>query len=669
MRRIPILFLGACFVVFVALGPAEARPAPVQRFVPAQSEGLLVDATTTYRLDLAAGVIAVTVEARLTNTMPSTRRGNVISTPYFDSFAVGAIGPIDGVRARRDGTTLSTSIEGTETPDVQFAVADLSPNLVHGSPQTVVIDYLIPAQPVRSDFATRINDAYASWFVNGTGDDGTIDVVVDVPSRFDLLHDGGESDRETVGDRTIHRFTGLGLDESFFAVSAEDDDRLVSRETEVGDVEVRVDAWPGDEGWADFAIDAAERGLPELEDLTGLELEDDRSITIAETATPYVFGYAGWYYEGLDLIEVGDELDVQIMLHELSHVWFNNDLFASRWINEGLAEVVSNRIAPELGGEALPVPTVDLAAPGAQPLNSWEVPGTEEDAEAIEGFGYGAAYAVMHELVEEIGDDGLRELLRLADAGRIVDAGDRDPEAAPSTDWEYLYDLATLELGSETIEDLFRTYVLTPDEIAALDERDEMRTRYGELAEAGGEWAPPLQVRRYMGTWNWDQAATAIEEAEAILDQRSELVEILDGTSVELPAALEERYETTQNLGSAAGLADDFVAAATDLAEVDDQASSANPLARLGFLGSGLDGHLDAAEDAFDTGEFGRMERSLAAAQDEIDGATAGGALRLVAVAAVVGLGVVLLRLRRSRRRIDEDPEPTWDDIDFRPTP
>ncbi|MCP3910813.1 MAG: hypothetical protein GY745_18820 [Actinomycetia bacterium] len=36
-----------------------------------------------------------------------------------------------------------------------------------------------------------------------------------------------------------------------------------------------------------------------------------------------------------------DEVDEQLTLHELSHVWFNDSLFDQRWITEGLADEVA----------------------------------------------------------------------------------------------------------------------------------------------------------------------------------------------------------------------------------------------------------------------------------------------------------------------------------------
>ena len=185
-----------------------ARPASL----PGQTEGLQVDATTTYRLEPEAGVVRVTVEARLTNTIPPVRRGNRIETAFFDSFVVAAVGPVADASARSGERTLRTSVDRL-AEGVDLVVADLSPNLVHGAPQTVTITYDLPAQPARSDSATRINDAFASFFAVGVGDEGAIDVVIDVPDRFDVEFTAlGDRPSDREDGRTIFRFEDLSMD-------------------------------------------------------------------------------------------------------------------------------------------------------------------------------------------------------------------------------------------------------------------------------------------------------------------------------------------------------------------------------------------------------------------------------------------------------------------------
>ncbi len=78
-------------------------------------------------------------------------------------------------------------------------------------------------------------------------------------------------------------------------VSARDDDQLIERVVDVGEREVNVLGWPDDAAWADFAATQVEDGVPVLEDLTGLEWPATYTLDVVETASPYLYGYAGWY--------------------------------------------------------------------------------------------------------------------------------------------------------------------------------------------------------------------------------------------------------------------------------------------------------------------------------------------------------------------------------------
>ena len=123
-------------------------------------------------------------------------------------------------------------------------------------------------------------------------------------------------------------------------VSARDDNKLIERVVDVGDQDVKVLGWPDDAAWADFVATQVEDGVPALEELTGLDWPATDTLDVVETASPYLYGYAGWYVRNDGLIEIGDELDQQVILHELAHVWFNDSLFSGRWINEGFANQV-----------------------------------------------------------------------------------------------------------------------------------------------------------------------------------------------------------------------------------------------------------------------------------------------------------------------------------------
>lgn len=645
--------LAVLIAVVAGAGPAAAAPgSPRAPETPVQVDSLVVDATTTYRLDPDAGVIQVTVEARLTNTAPSRRRGNYIETPYYDAFGVPAIGPVAAASATRGGGSLRTTVEAGAGGDVEFVVVDLSPNLVYGSPQDVTIRYDIPAQPSRSDHATRINGAFASWLAVGTGTDGAIDIVIDVPDRFEVeFGDHFVPDPDESDGRAVYRLEDLEGDGWVFGVSAHDDAALVNRPTKVDDDEFLVQAWPGDEVWADFAVDAVERGVPVLTARTGIELEGEREISIAESATPYLYGYGGWFLPLEDRIEIGDELDLQVMLHELAHIWFNRQLFASRWINEGLAEVVSNDVARSFGEDFEEAEPVDLDAPGAQPLNEWQQPSADEDAEAIEDFGYRSSYSVMSALHDEIGPDGLRTLVSHAHADLLAYVGDPEPEESfAQKDWRYFYDIADRVVGSEELAGLFDDYVLDDAQRADVDERADAIEDYEALAAAGDGWTPPLEVRRRMSSWTFDRALTVIEDSHALLERRDALDERLAPRGIDVPSALEDSYESEGSLSDTSEFFDELDGVADAVIDADAAVDGASPIHRIGLLGSSVSSDRDAALAAFDAGDVDEAVRLAAAAEDAVDGALLAALLRLAGVVLVAGAAILVVRRFRGRR-------------------
>ena len=231
---------------------------------------------------------------------------------------------------------------------------------------------------------------------------------------------------ELVGDAMVESerdghqvFTAAAIADPYtweVQVAARDDSKLLERMIDLGDEEVRVLGWPDDPEWADFAETQVSDGVPVLEDLIGLAWPAERTLDVVETSSPYLYGYAGWYQPWSELIEVGDELDGHVMLHELAHLWFNDDLFSGRWINEALAEVYAAAAVDEMGGEARTPDAVRADDPGRLRLNQWGEPDLQSgDTDAQEQYGYNASWSVLQGIVDEIGVDGLAAVVQAAD--------------------------------------------------------------------------------------------------------------------------------------------------------------------------------------------------------------------------------------------------------------
>lgn len=636
------------FVVAVTLMAAALTTTPAQAV-----EGMEVEAATTYRVDAAKGTVRVQVTAHVTNTLPSQTSGAYINTPYFDYFVVPVVGPVKAVRANSSvGGELSVRVE--EERGATFLLVDLSPNLVYGTPQTITLDFELPGQPPRSKTVTRVNPGFAGWFVAGLGDPGNIDITIDVPKSFQLSASRSIRPKaESRGGRQVYRLTGLkDPAKALFFASASNDSRLSVRRLEAAGTRVTIKAWPDDQRWQRFAANWVRRGLPVLEDLVGLESPRDR-LTVLESSRTYHVGYAGAYVPELGIVEVGDLLDESVMLHELTHMWFNDDLFTQRWITEGLAEEFTNRALPKLGEKARPPKPLPANRRDATPLNEWEAPRPLDPTRArIEGDAYNDSYAVVHEITEEIGIDGLRKVLAAAADGRPAYALDSsDPGETTVRDWRYFYDLAELVGGSEKVEELFNEHVLDDYERSLLRARAGARRKLDKLTAASDGWRPPLQLRQAMGAWSFS-GTFMFDEAEELLKRAQNVVEDFAAAGIDAERRLQTEYESAASYRALGETLDEYEQAAAEIAAVAQRAATAGPLARVGLLGADLS--LDEAEHAVDEGDLDEVAPLLQQTADEIDGATERGIWILVAAALLCGVaGAHVLRRRASRRRAE----------------
>ena len=115
-------------------------------------------------------------------------------------------------------------------------------------------------------------------------------------------------------------------------------------------------------------------------------------------------------------IELSEDLDPLTTMHEASHAWFNDSLFAERWIYEGLAEEYSWRVQTAVGGNAGFGPLEpDDDDPGSIALDGWTFPEVirDEETDDRERYGYEASFWVIHAIVEAAGVERMHDRLRL----------------------------------------------------------------------------------------------------------------------------------------------------------------------------------------------------------------------------------------------------------------
>ena len=556
-------------VVHVSRATTDAawRSSGLSRESMRTDDGLAFASTYTYTVDPLASAIHVVAVFALTNTVPNERSGNYINQTYFSGFSVPVPVEAVGVTAMQNESPIAVTLEPVEA-DGSLVVANINfaAELFYNRTADVVLSYDLAGGAPRDAGMTRINAAYTSFTAFGVADPGALTVSVIVPPAYvidtlgsDMVHSVDE-----LGN-TVYTATDIALPDEFaLFISARNDAALTTETRAVDSTGFVVKSWPDDTAWREFINDRLDRGVPALEELIGRPWPETETVVISEAVTSYLYGYAGWYNSDSKNLELGEDLDSQVVLHEVSHVWFNGQWYEDRWITEGLAQQYSGLANEELGETAVSPAAIDPGGVGAVPLSGWDDPLGSDTANDTEDFGYNAAWFVIDGIVDDIGVDGMQDVFEATDAGTISYVGDAPPERLEITgDWRRFLDLTEIIGGSTAAPDLISLYVVSPDEQLELDERVSARGAYAELETAGDGWAPPLVIRKHMSRWRFDEAGALMSAATDLLTERDSLVATLTDLGVKIDSALESEYEASMaTLDAASALLDDAVARA-----------------------------------------------------------------------------------------------------------
>jgi hypothetical protein len=642
MGRTRAATAAASLLLAGALGLGAPSPAAAQD----PDDGLATTGRSTYVVDVAARAIHVAVDLSATNTVPDTARGFT----YFASIGVVTLAEVvDVVATTADGAPLSVEVEPIDGNDLVAVVRiDLPERLRYQDTQRIHLTYDLPDQGPRASRITRVNPAFVAVIPLPFGDPGAADVTVLVPDGFGVeLSDDTPLTSGRAGDQQSFTATAIADPSAFDGTVIARDLDVLERTATASEHDIEVAAWPGDTEWADFVAGVVEDGVPVLEELIARPWPVDGSLDIVETVAPYLYGYAGWYNPADDRIEVGDELDPHVVLHELSHAWFQFEHFDDRWICEGLAEQVSTRALERLGIAAPSPAPIDPASEGAVRLSDWSTPSLSADiSDEQEAYGYNASFAVVRAVADEIGTDGLARVIEAAMDDRIAYRGDPEPEPWTSgTGTRRFLDLLEEVGGATTASALFGAHVLPEADLPILARRAEVRATYDALEAAGADWTPPFAVRLAMANWDFDAAAGLITESQGLLATRDSIAVVASDLGLDLPTDLEVEYEEAHRLGVVATQAKALLDATDDLeaaqAAVDRDRGM---LDRIGLLGDDPEDDLEAAFAAFDRADAGDVEAASAAAIATVEGAGRAGLERLAAVAALVLLAAVTRR-------------------------
>ncbi|MFF2270397.1 hypothetical protein ACFVTZ_19220 [Cellulosimicrobium cellulans] len=641
----------------VALVCAVLLGAPTAAFADTD-DGLSETSRTRYEVD-GSGPVRVTVTTTIRNEQPASG----MYVYYWDAYGIPVPAGATDVTATSGGATLPVTFEPTEDPSTRIAGVSFSP-LNYGRERTVEWSYTIPGEPIRSEGYTRVGPGYATFAVNAAGDPGQVTVEIATPTSmdFDSTWDGFEPVLE--GETRTHRATESTDDYGTWAfVSLRDPAQADETSVDVGGNELVLESFPGDIEWSGFVEEQVVAGMPALERAVGMPWPGSLE-RIREDVSPGVLGYA-WFDSASWEIVIPEDLDAGLLFHELSHAWLAGDRFADRWVYEGLAEVVGQRVAAETGGPAEQRPAPARDAADAVPLAAWQEVDLDDGAGAAEEYAYAAAWTAMSELVGGLDDDALGPLVAAAYAGESAYDAPGTLDHPGLTDGRRLLDLVEARGGVAGAEATYRTWVADADETALLDARAPARAAYVALDAADGAWSPPAGLRAAMTDWAFEDAEaarTAIgPDAAAAAGQVQEAAR---AAGLPDPAAVREQYEGAQSADEYAALATALPRAVEVVGSVGDAvaaASAGGPLADLGQLLLDVDGSAADARAALDDG---RLDDAATAAGDASSRAAAApwlgtGSVFLVVV--VLAGVVVLLVRRRARRRSQPVGEPAVD--------
>ncbi len=656
-RRLPsllIAFLVALPMLLLSAGAAQTEA----------SDGLSFRSTTTYTVDAISGVVHVLAEVSLTNTIADKPDGNYVNRRYFTGFSLPVpVGAVNQVATDTSGGTLgltSRLIDG----NTNFYVydIDLAENLYYQQSTQVNVTYDITGLPPRSENPWRVNAAYAAFDAFGIGDDGKVTVRVVVPPGFVVDTFGDDALVTQDNGNTVYTATDiLNPNEFDIFVSARNDAGLTDTQVSTpADDKFNLRSWPGDTEWQAFVTTQIRDGVPVLSTLVGQPWPIDETVEVREAYTPYLYGYAGWFSAADNELEIGEDLDQEVVLHELSHAWFNDSWFSDRWLSEGFAQVYSNKAVIEMGGAALTPAAISSTDAGKVTLNDWGDPNFIDGADEVEGFGYNASFSVVQQIVDDVGADKMREVLAAVAARTIAYRGEASPEPLGQVvDWRRFLDLVDEVGGATGADQLVEQYVVTSTQSKLLEERTQARTAYQQLIDNGGSWAPPYLVRAKMAEWSFNAAQTAIDDSNDVLTLRDEL----DAKTAELassyPADLEVTYEASETdlRGARAAMQQQIDTADAVLAGVAADAANDGVFDKVGLLGTNLPALLDEAKAALARGDHAVARAKAQEVIDTVDTAPELGKLRslwvgcgAVVLLLLVTLLIMLLR-RRARRK------------------
>jgi hypothetical protein len=631
MRPRALGLLGLVVAVVASLAPAVA---PVAR---AAAPDLTLTADTRYDVDPDHGRIHVTASLTATNHLNDTKT----RLYYFDRAYLAVQPGTIGFKIKSD-TGVPTVKVTSANADRKLLRIDFNKRLLAGATRTFVLTFDIPDPGGAPTRDIRIGPSlvtFATWaFASDSTPGGSVTVAFPPGYNVDVQSGKvGKPKTDAIG-QTIFSSGRLDQPLAFFAYFVADRPNAYTEtahpvQVDGRPLDIAVRAWPDDPAWGQRVGGLLERGVPVLSSLIGLPWVADRPLVVAESINRSTAGYSGRYDPATGRIEIAYYADSFVVLHEAAHAWFNGSLLGDRWANEGFASWYALEGATAIGEKVTVTPLTPALAERKFPLNAWEPVGSNEAA--AEDYGYAASAELARLIALRAGSTGLASVWDAARRGTgayqppglerpaslppggAAMAGDdtRQLEAGSGPpDWRGLLDLLEGRTG-KMYEDLWRTWVVRPDEAHLLDLRRTARNQYDAVVERAGEWQLPPVVRQSMRNWQFEGAMALLDAANGALDDRDAVMAGAASANLGVPRALEAAFESDAGFAAAATEAD------AELLAIDayKQARDSRPpdpgvVAEVGLWWATPEADLARAAAAFAIGDLrGSVEASAAA--------------------------------------------------------
>jgi len=482
------------------------------------------------------GRIDVVEEITVSNVRGSTRSGNTVTSYFWTGHTVWA---------PTDAENLSISVEGNELEwevaetisGIDIISADYRRNLNFGQTRVIDVTYTLPTYAPDIG-GRRINEAFFDFELVTCCGFEEVDLTVSIPADFAVTPSNSlRFSPSTAGGQQVYTFSDNEVTGQFTELIFTDwsgfNEAGMERSTATVDgsgASVDLIYPPDDQAWADeTSADLAELGTA-LEELIGAPFPQDGLVFRQGSNDAFdQWGVGGPFDETLILPRDYDERGLATTL---AHAWLADGPFTDGVVRDGLAY--------EFASEA-------IVRTGGRPGNPTEPGGGA--ALSPEGRQW-----VMRQVSDEIGYDGLGELVAMAAAGETAYLGSGDPEAEPENvatiggDWRRFVDLAEQRLGSERAVPVFTEHVVGAVGVGQLEDRADLLDRIERLdRDAGG--VIPVGIRTAMTNWEFEEAEALVSSADDVIDERDRVIGDDAERAADDQLALGEEWASAESAG------------------------------------------------------------------------------------------------------------------------